>query len=283
MNYAPLKFLLKCALLTALLLFSISTYPYSEKLANLHLTQPAVSEKARLPSIDFIPFQNGEELHFDLSYGVISAGSAFFKVDELEESYHISVFGRSYKFFDIFYKVRDLYESYVDKKTLLSRRFHRNIREAGYRTEEQYDFDQRKNTITVGSKIYSVREDMLDIISCFYYVRSMDFSRVQPGWELNMNTFFEKSMFPVGVKYIGRGTIKTSLGNFRCLIFQPKLIPGRVFKNQSDMTLYVSDDKNQIPLRVKSAVYLDYVYADLISYKNLKYPLTSLIPKAKKH
>ena len=283
MNSVALKSIPKYVMISAMLFISPGLYSSADISGNFACAQQSSTQSQKLPPIEFIPFQNGEELHFDLSYGVISAGSAFFKIDELEEFYHISVFGRSYKFFDIFYKVRDLYESYIDKKTMLSLRFQRNIHEAGYRVEEQYDFNQQKNTITVGSKIYSVKEDMLDIISCFYYVRSIDFSHLQPGWELSMNTFFEKSMFPVGVKYIGRGTIKTSLGNFKCLIFQPKLIPGRVFKNQSDMTLYVSDDKNQIPLRVKSAVYLDYVYADLISYKNLKYPLSSLIPKSKKH
>ena len=83
-------------------------------------------------------------------------------------------------------------------------------------------------------------------------------------------------MFPLGVTYIGKKTIETSVGRVRCLVFQPKLIEGRVFVNQSDMKIYVSEDKNQIPVRIESAVYMGTVKADLSSFENLKFPFSAL-------
>jgi hypothetical protein len=153
----------------------------------------------------------------------------------------------------------------------------RDVQEGDYKVKENYIFLQEKGEAVVGNDRYQVPAPIFDIISCFYYVRSIDFSKQMPGLELNMKTFFDKSIFPVGVKYLGKSTLRTKLGKFRVMVFQPKLIEGRVFKNQRDMKLFVTDDKNQLPIRIQSAVYLDYVYCELRSFSGLKYPLTSKI------
>jgi hypothetical protein len=235
---------------------------------------------------EYEPFQAGEKLVFNLSYAFVSAGRGDFEVKEKiaeiqgKKNYHISVVGKSYTFFDFFFKVRDYYTTYVDCVTKLPSIFIRDVSEGGYTKKEKYYFNQDKKEILAdGQKFDKLKNEMFDLISCFYYVRCIDFSNKPIGYELDLFTFYEKEIFPVGMKFIGRSTLKTKLGTFKVLMFQPKLIEGRVFKNQSDMILYVSDDKNQVPLRIKSAVYLDYVYADLMEFKNLKYPLTSLIKK----
>ena len=245
-----------------------------------------IDSKEDLPKPEYEAFQLGEKLTFDLSYAFISAGEGTFQVlpepKLLNGKPHwiIDVVGKSYKFFDPFFKVRDYYKSYIDPETKLPSYYYRNTSEGGYNQLEGYRFNQSTKEIDFGGgKFGKGQSTIFDIISCFYYVRCIDFSTKKPGYEVNMITYFDKEPFPVGVVYEGKTTIKTSLGRFKVLQFRPKLIAGRVFKNQADMTLYVSDDKNQVPLRIKSAIYLDYVYADLVKFEGLKYPLNCKIKK----
>ena len=111
----------------------------------------------------------------------------------------------------------------------------------------------------------------------FIFLRCLDYSDIKPGDEIPVKSFFDKEVFPLGVEYTGKKVIKTKFGKMRCMVFKPKLIEGRIFKDQRDMTLYVSDDKNKIPVRIESAVLVGKVKADLIEYSKLKYPLTALI------
>ena len=112
---------------------------------------------------------------------------------------------------------------------------------------------------------------MQDIISAFYYLRCIDFSKQKVGAYFPVTAYMDDSLFPLGVQYTGTAVIDLDIGKINCYVFKPKLIKGRIFKDQDDMTLFVSKDKNQIPVRVQSAILVGTVKADLISYSGLKY------------
>jgi hypothetical protein len=231
---------------------------------------------------DYVAFQPGEFLKYDLHFGSIHAGEAILQVfPKLEtiagqQHYHIQITGNSFSIFDAFYKVRDNYESYVNKSTRLPTIFLRNVLEGSYKKREYYIFNRPKNQVVSGKNIFEVPSGVQDLVSAFYYLRCIDFSNVKPGTFVPITTFFDDEIFPLGITFEKRETISTDLGKIKCLVFKPKLIKGRVFKDQSDMTLYVSDDKNQLPVRIKSAVYLGYVKADLKEFRNLKFPFSAM-------
>jgi len=52
-----------------------------------------------------------------------------------------------------------------------------------------------------------------------------------------------------------------------------------IFKEGDEMTVWVSDDKNRIPLLVETPILVGSIKAKVQSIKNNKYPLTSLIKK----
>jgi hypothetical protein len=79
------------------------------------------------------------------------------------------------------------------------------------------------------------------------------------------------------LRYLGKETIKTKYGKFKAIKFKPLLIKGTIFEGGEKMTVWVSDDKNHIPLRIESPISVGSVKIDMISYRNLRYPLTSLI------
>ena len=228
--------------------------------------------------ISYIAFQPGEKLKFTIHFGAIHAGEATLQIKKEAQNiagkdhYHVQISGHSYPVFDMFYKVRDVYETYIDKETLLPTLFYREVNEGTYNKKEYYIFNRKENKVKSGSKMFDVRPGIHDVVSTFYYFRCLDYSKIKPGTFVPVTTFFDEEEFPLGVTYIGKKVIKTKFGKVRCRVFTPRLIKGRIFVDQSDMTLYVSDDANQIPVRIESKVFLGYVKADLIEYSGLKYP-----------
>src|SRR6187402_1555073 len=70
-------------------------------------------------------FKPGEELSYKLKYGFFTGAEATLRVEDGGQkisghpSYHISASGKTAGTFDVFYKVRNQYDSYIDKNTLL--------------------------------------------------------------------------------------------------------------------------------------------------------------------
>ena len=65
------------------------------------------------------------------------------------------------------------------------------------------------------------------------------------------------------------------MGRYRTHKFSPELIAGDVFKKGDEMTVYVSQDENKIPLLIESPVSVGSIKVVLKSYKGLKYDFTA--------
>jgi hypothetical protein len=255
-----------------------SLFPHTQKQEETGLIE-------ELPRYDYMAYQPGEKLKYDLHFGELHAGEGNFEIKpELKiisgkPHYHVAVTGKSYKLFDPFYKVRDYYESFINKETLLPSVFIRDVLEGKYRDKEYYIFDRINKKVNGNGALYSSEDDIHDIISAFYFLRCLDFNNKKTGYSINVKSFFDEEIFPMGVTYTGKKTISTPIGKVQCKVFKPKLIEGRVFQDQQDMTIYVSDDKNQVPVRIESKVYMGFVRADLIKYSGLKFPFGALTAK----
>jgi hypothetical protein len=237
----------------------------------------------QIPDYDYKAYKKGEVLEYNIHYGAINAGKIVMKIEhnyvELfnQNVIQFSTFGTSYPGWDLFYKVRDYYYSYIDTNTLFPIYSIRNILEGDYISNEYVIYKRNQGLVNCNNIEQKMPKDVFDILSAFYYARCFDFDKISLQTNFEFNTFFEKELFKVGIRYLGKKKVKTKLGTFNCLVIRPALIQGRVFKGQDDMTLYVTDDKNHVPIRVESAIFIGYIQADLIKYQNLKYPLTSQI------
>ena len=233
--------------------------------------------------IEYQSFKQGEKLKYILHFGKINAGEASFEIaDSLKQiagkdHFDINVKGISYKAFDNFYKVRDYFESFVECNSLLPTVFMRDVKEGVYGRSEYYIFDRNRNLAKSGTKTISVPAAIHDIVSVFYYLRCIDWSKQQTGTKLDLVTLLDEELMPFSIVYTGKKVISTKVGKVSCYVFKPKLVQGRIFIGQDDMTIYVSEDKNQIPVRVESSVYLGVVRADLITYSGLKFPFTAKV------
>lgn len=230
-------------------------------------------------------FQDGEEVKFFVYYtlaGVfVYGGDASFNTT-LERYngkpvYHIVGSGSTNPFFDKFFKVRDTYETYIDTATLQPYKFIRNVFEGGYKKYENVSFNQKANTATSTKGTFKVPNCIQDVLSAIYYARNIEFNKYKPGDKINFDMYIDDEIFNMYIRYLGKEKIKTKYGKFNAIKFKPLLIKGTIFEGGEKMTVWVSDDPNHIPLRIESPISVGSVKVDMMGYKNLRYPLTSLI------
>jgi hypothetical protein len=230
-------------------------------------------------------FKKGEILSYRLHYGAIDAGIATLEVTEDNRefggrpTYHVVGIGKSTGAFDWFFKVRDRYESYIDQEALVPMAFIRHVNEGGYKINQNYVYNHYKKQVISEGKTFDVPKDVNDIqdmISAFYFARCIDFSQAKTGNIYTVNSFVDHEIFPLKIKYIGKETITTSLGKFKCIKFRPVIQKGRIFKDEEDLNVWISDDNNRIPIRAQANILVGSVKMDLTSYKGLANPIAKV-------
>jgi len=230
-------------------------------------------------------FQYNEQLTFRVYYtlwGVyIGAGEANFStsIEQLNGHtvYHIIGDGKTYSFYDNFFKVRDKYETYIDTGTLQPFKFIRNVDEGGYKIYENVSFNKTTNTAVTNKGVYKVPGCVQDVLSAIYYARNIDFSKLKPDDKIPFSMFLDNEVYNLYIRYLGKEIIKTKYGKFKAIKFKPLLIKGTIFEGGEKMTVWVSDDANHIPLRVESPISVGSVKVDMMDFRNRRSPLSSLM------
>lgn len=237
-----------------------------------------------------VPFQSGEELvykvYYNLNFVWIPAGEATFKVTDEGSRYHFSATGVTYDSYEWFYKVRDYYDTYADKQTLLPQTSIRHIKENRYSIYDKVDFDQKNRKAAYlrgqveeratlkGNLVLS--DCMHDILSIIYYCRSLDYSSVQNGQDFPAKIMLDEDTYSLKYRFMEREEKSIrGLGKFSTLRFSPQLVAGNVFKENAQMKIWASDDANKVPLMIESPVAVGSVKIVLKSYKGLRYDLSS--------
>ncbi len=229
-----------------------------------------------LPSNPNTAFKEGEVLTYRLHYGIMDAGVAILEVKPsmMEISgrkvYHVVGNGFSKGTFDWFYKVRDRYETFIDKDAMVPWMFVRRVDEGGVKFSQDYVFNHYTKKVDVGAgEKYDVPVGIQDMLSAFYAARNLDFSNAKEGDVFALNSFIDKELWPVKMKFVGRETIDCEIGTYKCLKFRPIVQKGRVFKSEEDLTVWITDDKNHIPLRAQAKILIGSVKMDITNATGL--------------
>lgn len=227
-------------------------------------------------------FKAGEWLKFRIHYGFLNASYATLqlKSEKLDSTpvYHVVGKGKTTGFASIFFKVDDTFESYFDKESGKPYRFIRDTYEGGYTKDIEIDFDYQKELAVVtdnkNEKTYNipVQGDIQDLLSASYSLRdNVDPSTLKKGESIQMDMLFEEDgIYNFQLKYLGKEVIRTKFGKVECLKFRPFVKSGRIFKEKESLTLWVSNDLNKIPVRIKADLAVGSLKADLDGYNGLK-------------
>jgi len=228
-------------------------------------------------------FDVGEWFKFRIHYGIVNAGYATLEVKEgVKENkkvYHAIGKGWTTGMSRFFFKVDDNYESYFDKETGKPYQFVRKIDEGGYTKNQEGFFDQANNKVLVKNykdkkqTSINVTENVQDIVSTFYYLRNHpNIDRLKVGESIVVDMFFDDEVIKFKLKYLGNQDVETKYGIIPTMMFRPLVQSGRVFKEEESLTVWISDDDNKIPVRIKASLAVGSLKADLEGFRGLKYP-----------
>lgn len=226
-------------------------------------------------------FDVGEWFKFRIHYGIVTAGYATLEVKEAvrnnKKVFHAVGRGYTTGMSKLFFKVEDTYESYFDKVTGKPYQFVRKIDEGGYTKNQEGFFNQDKNTILVKDyknkteNNFSTPEQVQDIVSTFYYLRNHpNIDKLKVGESISIDMFFDNETTKFKLKYLGTEDLDTKFGTVPTMIFRPLVQSGRVFKEEESLTVWISDDDNKLPIRIKASLAVGSLKADLESFKGLK-------------
>ncbi len=239
-------------------------------------------------------FTNGEKLTFRLFYsswmtGNVTAGEMVAEIAKKnyvvrgDTSYHIKVVGKTKGSFNWFFKVNDVYQTYLDINHLIPRYFMKRIKEGDYSDSRDISFYHENGFAKVvnnkNKKIdtVSIMPHVQDLISAIYYARTFDADTLKINDPIHLDFFLDDAVYQTKLTYIGKETIKTSVGKVKCLKFKPSVLTGSVFKDEDKLIVYISDDKNHLPILAESEVMIGKVKIELTNYDGLKNPFSSLI------
>ncbi|MDH4069415.1 MAG: DUF3108 domain-containing protein [Ignavibacteria bacterium] len=227
-------------------------------------------------------FGVGERLVFDVNYGLITAGEAIMHVAAYDTLYNRPCYRVEFRVnsapsFSWIYKVEDRYLTFIDTETLAPWRFEQHIREGSYRRDFVADFDQVNNRAITADSVYSVPAYVHDIMSAFYFSRTLDFSDSKPGDDVLLHNFYKDTSHELVVRFLGRQELEVEAGTFRTIVVEPLVREGGLFKSEGRLVVWLTDDERKMPVRVNSKVVIGSIDSELREYSGLIGPLPSRI------
>lgn len=224
-------------------------------------------------------FKVGERLDYRLRYGFITAAEASIRVEETSAIFdrnpvfHLVAEGKTAGSFNIFYKVRNRYDSYIDQKSMVPYLYTENIREANYRRNDKARFYQDEKKVVSNNGTFKAKGQTFDVVSAYYFARNLNISNLKEGDTFSLDYFLHDGISKMDIQYVGKEVVKTSLGYLRCIKFSPSIQPGRIFRKNSKLYLWITDDANRIPVKAHVEILVGSVTLELINAGGLKYPI----------
>lgn len=231
-------------------------------------------------------FQDGESLTYKIYYNInfiwIGAGTVTFKIDRRGNQYFAEAVGRTYGGYDWIFKVRDTFQSVLDASTLLPVKSTRVVNEGSYTKYDQVTYMRNsrmaesvmgKTRQSAESKVILIDQCVHDILSTMYAFRNTPISSLENQSQYELDMLLDRKKYPITLNYKGPEdqTKIRGVGNFDTYLFEPKLIVGNIFKEESGMKIWVSRDANKVPLMIESPISVGKIKAILIEHKNLRY------------
>lgn len=232
-------------------------------------------------------FSFGEEIHYRVHYGFITGGEAKLLVSKdvfminNRPCFKVDVIGRTSGMVDAMFDVDDNWGSYIDTAAIIPQRSYRYIKEGKYRKNELVTFNQKKHSALVGhlskdgkrlekTESFPVPANVQDIVSGYYFLRTMDFSGLKEGQEVKIQGFFDDELHDMNLVYQGKEELDTKVGKFNAIKLSPEMPDNKLFNGKDAIEIWLSDDEKKIPLKIKADMFVGAVEIDIKKYKEGK-------------
>lgn len=248
--------------------------------ASLFIAVSAFRARDTYRQIPNTSFGTGERIEYRVHYGFINAAEAKVEVSNSvvrinnRPCYRVSVTGRTVGAFDLVSRVRDQWRSYIDTAAILPQMFQQNIEENKFRKQETMTFNHGSDVVYLDGKeekkSFKVPDNVHDVISGYYFLRTMNFDRFTEGQLIEVPTFFSGEVYPMRVRYRGKEVIKTKFGKIRVIKLNPVMPNNKLFKGDDSVRIWVSDDANKVPVKVEVDLWIGALEMDLKSFKGMR-------------
>lgn len=226
-----------------------------------------------------LPYQLGEYSYFDVSFRGIKVGSADMEIinDTIIDStsaFHIVGKGKTAPFFDFFFKVRDVYETFLDTSELRPLRFVREIHEGGYEKNQLYNFNHHDRVVFSKDTVYTIPLNSQDMLSALFFARTFNKQDLKKTNSFFVPIFMDEENYFLEILYLENELLQTKWGVIDCMVFKPKMQEGRVFEDGEELKIWITDDRNHLLMKVETKIWAGSIKAVLVEYKELKFPLS---------
>ncbi len=222
-------------------------------------------------------FKPGEYLKYEMSYGWITGGVASLTLTKANYNgkpvYHVKAVGQTVGIANSLFNVEDVYESYFNTKDCKPYKSKMSLKENKYRNYNEVWYNHKAKILhskKSGEHKIKVNE-IFDIVSAFYKLRQ-SLEKLKKGQKITIHTYFHDEPWDLVVIYSGIEVIKTKFGKLKCMKFKP-LVEEGTFASKDALDVWISADKNRIPIRVKMKMFVGSFKTDLVAYKNIVYKL----------
>lgn len=239
-------------------------------------------------NIENSAFQSGESLHFIASYYMSSLWSDLAEINmevstiktSSQELHRLKCTAATFEAWDSYFKIRDLYESYIDKESVKPYLFKRSIDEGGYKKNIKYIYKWNSGLVnaTVQRKTdeeqkfnVPISNETFDLVSVLYMIRNIDFSAKMPGDILKLKVLIDAKEEIVTVKYGGIEVINVvNFGKKSCYKLSVSLKDEKILKGKDTNNIWLTADKNMVPVLIKADIPVGSIQVRLVEMKGLR-------------
>ncbi len=216
-------------------------------------------------------FKPGEKLTFAISYLGLTAATAEVQVGDFvslkgKKCYHVITKAKVVPLVSALVRVDDIVESFFDAGGLYSRRMIKSLREGNYENDVILEFNHASRSVKEieksGERNFKGLPDFChDILSAFFFFRTQE---LEPGKDMVLPVYAEGKVNNLRVKILRKEKVRIPLGTYNAVVVAPLLDFESIFKQEGEVTIWLSDDERHIPLMMKSKVFVSSVSAKLI-------------------
>ena len=248
------------------------------------------TKSEKLVKLHNYSFNKGEQISYRVHYGFINAGESKITVSDRHYilndriCYRVEISGNTVGAFDKILRIRNIWGSYFDTSYFQPQKSFRHIQEGKYRKREETFYDYNKRTAKViaendTAKVVPVVPEIQDMVSGYYYLRLLNYDGMRIGDTLHLKGIFEDQTYNFKILYMGNHEIDTKFGKMSSILIKPVMPDNKLFSGANPISMYISADKNRIPIKVKANLVVGSVELDIKDYQNLKHPLATIKKK----